>query len=160
VIHRHHLTAVALAAALLLGAAGCSSSDDDTSGSDGPTTTVSAGAEDDGGARGAADAAEDDEPREGDASAVTLVDGPADAENTVTFTADGAFDPGAIEISADEVITFEAAPDAGTSAVTFNGSDTYTLSGGLTESFTISAPGTYTATEFLSGAQMTITVTG
>jgi hypothetical protein len=37
--------------------------------------------------------------------------------------------------------------------------DTYTISGGLIESFTIDAAGTYTMTEDLTGATATITVT-
>jgi hypothetical protein len=46
-------------------------------------------------------------------------------------------------------------PTAGTPAR----ADTYTISGGLIESFTIDAAGTYTMTEDLTGATATITVT-
>ena len=87
----------------------------------------------------------------------TLVDGPAAADKTVAF--DGvAFTPSTLEVAPGEVFTFVAGPAASTSAVTFNGNDTYTISGGLTESFTLETTGTYTVTEFISGATMTVTV--
>lgn len=87
----------------------------------------------------------------------TLVDGPAPADKTVTF--DGtAFSPEKLDVAPGEVFTFAAGPDASPSAVTFNGSDTYTITGGLTESFTLEAPGTYNVKEDISGATMTVTV--
>ena len=88
---------------------------------------------------------------------VKLVDGTAPADKTVTFTADKTFDPTELTVSVGETFTFKAA--SGTHAVSFNGgSDTYTISGGLIESFQIDAPGTYTASELLTNATMTITV--
>ena len=58
------------------------------------------------------------------------------------------------------MFTFVAAEGAPTAAVTFNGDDSYTITTGLTESFTLEAPGTYTVSEYLSGATMTVTVAG
>lgn len=102
-----------------------------------------------------------EEPSEGANPGVeTLVDGPADAANTVTFTAEGTWDPSSLEVASGEVITFVAAEGAPTAAVTFDGSNTYTITTGLTESFTLDEPGSYTVSEYLSGAEMTVTVTG
>ena len=75
----------------------------------------------------------------------------------------GGFDKGAKaseQVGVGEEFTFQAAPDAGTHAVSINGADAATISGGLTETFTIDAPGTYQATDELSDATATITVTG
>ena len=88
----------------------------------------------------------------------TLVDGPADAAHTVTFTADGSWDPSTLEVAPGQVFTFVAAEGAPTAAVTFNGSDTYTITTGLTESFTLETPGTYTVQEHISSEPMTVTV--
>lgn len=148
----------AILALLLAFALGACGSDDDTSSPDATETTV---APDD-----TSDPDEGDAPSDGESEdpesnpgVETLVDGPAEADKTVTF-ADGAWDPATLEVAPGEVFTFVAAADAGTVAVSFNGSDSYTLSGGLTESFTLETPGTYTVSEYLSGTTMTVTVAG
>ena len=75
-----------------------------------------------------------------------------------SFT-DGAFDPTTLEVAVGELFTVKQGGD-GINAVKFGDStDTYTISGGLIESFTIDAAGTYTMTEDLTGATATITVT-
>jgi plastocyanin len=155
------LAALSLAAALVLGAAACGSSD---SGSDGAkdeaTTTAAPGDSSSTGDTAATDDTEaTEEPsEEGNPGVETLVDGPASEDLTVTW--DGtAFSPSELEVAAGEVFTFVAGPDASTSAVTFNGNDTYTITTGLTESFTLEAPGTYTVSEYLTGVTMTVTVT-
>ncbi len=90
---------------------------------------------------------------------VTLADGAAAADKTVSFTDDGGFDPPELTVKVGELFTFKAGDD-GTHAVKFgDSSDTYTISGGLIESFTIDAAGTYTVTEDLSSKTMTVTVT-
>lgn len=87
----------------------------------------------------------------------TLVDGPGAADKTITF--DGtAFSPATLKVAPGEVFTYAAGPDASPSAVTFNGSDTYTITSGLKESFTLETPGTYTVKEDITGATMTVTV--
>lgn len=156
---RFRLTAAILASVLLLGASACGSS----GGSDGAapeTTSAESSASDGAGSdETTAPSPGSGEAGEGDPSAVKVSDGAADSANTVTFTADDSFDPAELEVGVGDVITFQAADDAGSHAVTFDGSNTYTISGGLTESFTIDAPGTYTASELLTNATMTITVT-
>ena len=76
------------------------------------------------------------------------------------INADGTFSPSELSVPAGEKVTFKAAPDAGTHAVRFGSStDTFTISGGLIETFTISEPGTYTVTEDLTNATMTLKIT-
>jgi plastocyanin len=167
------LAPLGLCAALAVGAVSCSKSDDsadskattttaakassgsDTSSSDGTdsksTDTGSESGSDSGSGSGTA---------KGDGSKVTLTDGEATAANTVTFNADGTFSPSELSVPAGEKVTFKAAPDAGTHAVRFGSStDTFTISGGLIETFTISEPGTYTVTEDLTNATMTLKIT-
>lgn len=148
------LAPAALVAVLALGGAACSSSG---SGSSEGSTTESTEAATSVTEEATAATVESDGTNPG---VETLVDGPADAAHTVTFTASGAWDPGSLEVAPGQVFTFVSAPGGGTKAVTFNGSDTYTISGGLTESFTLSTPGTYTVSEYLSGETMTIVVKG
>lgn len=162
-IERRRLAALTLAAALLVGTSACGGSDSEGSADD-PSTTVApaddAAAEDGAEAPDDTEAEGDEEPAaEGNPGTETLVDGPATEALTVTW--DGtAFSPAELEVAAGEVFTFVAGPDAGTAAVTFNGSDSYTITTGLTESFTLDAPGTYTVSEYLTGTTMTVTVTG
>lgn len=155
---------IALLLASVLAACGSSSSGGDGGAADDGATTTAAAAEatDDPGSTPAEEPGEEgEEVTDGANPGVeTLVDGPADEANTVTFTAEGTWDPGTLEVAPGEVFTFVAAEGASTAAVTFDGSTTYTITTGLTESFTLDEPGTYTVTEFLSGAEMTVTVTG
>jgi len=151
------LAPAALIAVLALGATACGSSGSSSEGStkdpEESTTVTAATAE-----RSGADPAEASDGT--NPGTETLVDGPADAAHTVTFTEDGTWDPATLQVAPGQVFTFVAAPGAGTHAVTFNGDDTYTISGGLIESFTLSTPGTYTVSEYLSGETMTIVVKG
>jgi plastocyanin len=161
-IERRRLAALTLAAALLVGTAACGGSDSE-GGAEDPGTTAAPAADDaaDDGADTPDDTEESDEEAapEGNPGVETLVDGPASEDLTVTW--DGtAFSPSELEVAPGEVFTFVAGPDAGTSAVTFNGNDSYTITTGLTESFTLEAPGTYTVSEYLTGVTMTVTVTG
>ena len=90
---------------------------------------------------------------------VTLADGEAAADKTITFTADGGFDPATLDVAVGELFTVKQGGE-GVNAVKFgDSSDTYTISGGLIESFTIDAAGNYTMTEDLTGETATITVT-
>ncbi len=159
---RHRLVLAALASSLLVGAVGCAeSSDSDTSNAN-SSSTVDAPASSDPEADDAGSEPSNDGESPApaaDLSAVKLADGTADPDATATFTADGAFDRDSIEVGVGELVTFKADADAGTHAVTFNGSDTYTISGGLIETFAISAPGEYVASELLTDATVTITVT-
>ncbi len=165
------LAPLGLCAALAVGAVACSKSDDsadsktsttttvkqsdgsDTSSADGTDTTNDAES-------GSKDSGSDSGASKGDGSKVTLVDGEASAANTITFDAQDSFNPSELTVPVGEKVTFKAAPDAGTHAVRFGSStDTFTISGGLIETFTISAPGTYTVTEDLTNATMTLKVT-
>lgn len=148
---RTRLFAATLAVALAVGLVACSDDDDGGSSDTGTETTAAPdGATDEG---GAADGA-----ATGDAAAVTLADGEAPPELTVTFTDAGGFSPATLSVGVGELFTFVAGDD-GTHAVKFGTStDTYAISGGLIESFTISAAGTYTVTEDLTSQTMTITV--
>jgi len=89
---------------------------------------------------------------------VRPVNGQALEDLTLSLTADGTFDPDTLEVGVGEIFTVEADEKAGTHAVTFNGTDEFALAGDLFESFTIDAPGTYTAKDTVSGATATITV--
>jgi plastocyanin len=151
------LVPAALVAVLALGGAACSSSGSDSSA--GSSTKESTGATTSSTTADTAEATADASSSDGENPGVeTLVDGPADAAHTVTLTASG-WDPATLEVAPGQVFTFVSAV-SGAKAVTFNGSDTYTITGGLTESFTLEAPGTYTVSEFLSGDTMTIVVKG
>ena len=151
------LVPVALVAVLALGGAACSSSGSDSSagstkestGASTTSTTESSGAS----SSGSSTASGENPGLE------TLVDGPADAAHTITLTASGSWDPATLTVAPGQVFTFVSA-GSGSHAVTFNGSDTYTISGGLTESFTLATSGTYTVSEYLSGETMTIVVSG
>ena len=89
---------------------------------------------------------------------VTLANGAAPADKTVIFSTDGGFDPGTLNVGVGELFSFRAG-DSGVHAVRFGtATDTFTISGGLIESFTIDAPGTYAVTEDLSNKTMTVTV--
>ena len=160
------LAPLVVCTAIAVGAASCSSSDDTSDGSDKKETTTStaadSGSTDPGGGESDGTSAEDrtSANADGDAAAVTLTDGEASPENTITFGADDAFSPPELTVAVGEKSTFKAGPDAGTHAVRFGTStDTYTISGGLIETFTISEPGSYTVTEDLTEATMTLTVT-
>ncbi len=151
------LVPAALVAVLALGGAACSSSGSDSSAGsstkESTTTTASSTAE-------SAESSSGSSSSDGENPGVeTLVDGPADAAHTVTLTASGTWDPATLTVAPGQVFTFVSA-GSGSHAVTFNGSDTYTISGGLTESFTLATPGTYTVTEYLSGETMTVVVSG
>ena len=150
------LASLALVAALTsCGSSGSDTSDtSDISSTGAPSTAVADGAMTTTGGDAATSEAS------AGTGAVTLVDGPAQAERTITLHADGTFEPDELTVAVGEVVTFEAAADAGTHAVTFDGSDSYTITGGLTESFTIDEPGTYTASDLVGDARATITVTG
>jgi hypothetical protein len=95
----------------------------------------------------------------GNPGAETLVDGPAAADKTVTWDGSG-WSPGSLEVAVGEVFSFVTSAGAGVAAVSFNGADSYTITSGLIESFTLDTPGTYTVIEFISGTAMTVTVTG
>ncbi|WP_426573779.1 cupredoxin domain-containing protein [Aquihabitans sp. McL0605] len=151
------LAAVALTASFLLGVAACGSSGASDSSSDDKATTTAA----DGGSGDATTTAADS--GSGDTAQgtgkVTLADGEAPADKTFTFTSDGGFDPTSLEVNVGELFTVKNGGD-GVNAVKFgDSSDTYTITGGLIESFTIDAPGTYTMTEDLTSKTATITVT-
>lgn len=147
---RARLLAAGIALVLPLGLAACSDDGDDTSTGDAAAETSSPTADEAG--------AGEDGASTGDAAAVTLADGEAPPELTVAFSAAGGFSPATLTVGVDELFTFRSGDD-GTYAVRFGDStDTYTISGGLVESFTISAAGTYTVTEDLSSQTMTITV--
>lgn len=165
------LAPLGLCAALAVGAAACSKSDDaadskatttsakasDSSGSD---SSDSAGSGSDTKSGSTSDSGDSSTSASGDGSKVTLSNGEATAANTITFTADKTFSPSELTVPAGEKVTFKAAPGAGTNAVRFGSStDTFTISGGLIETFTISEPGTYTVTEDLTNATMTLKVT-
>ena len=144
---------------LLVGVAACGSSGgSDASSDDTAETTVA-----DSGDSGSTDDTRADAPDEGGsgrhAAAVTLADGEAGAaDKTITFTEDGGFDPGNLDIGVGELFTVKQGGD-GINAVKFGDStDTYTITGGLIESFTIDAAGTYTMTDDLTGETATITV--
>ncbi len=156
------LAAASLAVALIFGAAACGSSD---SGSDGAADDTEANAPDD---TTAADAGTDDttdgsdegtdSSGEAGTGTVTLTDGEAGADLTVTYTEADGFAPGELTVGVGELFTFVSGDD-GVHAVKFGeSSDTFTITNGLIESFTIDAAGTYTVTEDISGATMTITV--
>jgi plastocyanin len=152
------LVPAALVAVLALGGAACSSSGSDSSA--GSTTKESTGATTSTTTADTAESSAGSTSSDGENPGVeTLVDGPADAAHTVTLTASGSWDPATLEVAPGQVFTFVSA-GSGSHAVTFNGSDTYTISGGLTESFTLATPGTYTVTEYLSGETMTVVVKG
>lgn len=154
-----------LCAALAFGAVACSSKDDSSSSADKNETTTTA----DTGSQGSDTSkpgTDGTSSAEGDASAVKLADGEATPEHTITFDADGtmsttgSFSPEELTVPVGEKVTFKAAPDSGTHAIRFGSStDTYTITGGLIETFTISEPGTYTVTEDISGTTMTLMVT-
>lgn len=159
---RRLLAVSAVGAFLFVGAAACGSSSgsDGASGDTAKTTTADSGdngstddtmADDSGSDSGSGDTA-----TEGSGT-VTLADGEAPADKTITFTADG-FDPGTLEVKVGELFTVKNGGE-GVNAVKFGEStDTYTITGGLIESFTIDAAGTYTMTEDLTGETATITV--
>jgi len=155
-----------LTIALLFGAAACSSSDDASSGSSGSsdksTTTASGGGSGDDSSTTAADDSSGSGSTDDTAAAgkgtVTLVDGEAAADKTITVSKDGEFDPNTLTVAVGEKFTVKAAADAGTHAVTFNGDDQYTVSGGLIETFTIDAAGSYEMQDTISGGTATITV--
>lgn len=162
-IHRL-IPITALTLASVLTACGSSSGGSDGSSGDGSKATTTAAAAADSSSSETTEAT--DSGDSGDSASgenpgtETLVDGPADAAHTVTLTADGTWDPASLEVAPGEVFTFVAAEGAPTAAVTFNGNDSYTITTGLTESFTLDEPGTYTVKEYLAGAEMTVTVTG
>lgn len=156
----HRLATATLAFGLLVAAAGCGSSGGGSDSAD--TTATTAMADGSGSDTTAADAGSDTTEPTGTAGTgtVTLADGEADAAKTVTYTDDGGFDPSELSVAVGELFTFKSGDD-GVHAVKFGeATDTYTISGGLIESFTIDAAGTYTVTEDISGATMTVTVTG
>ena len=81
-------------------------------------------------------------------------------DKTVIFTADKTFAPNKLQVSPGEVFSFKSADDANAAAVTFDGNDKYTITSGLVESFTLTTPGTYTVTDNMSNATMTVVVKG
>lgn len=159
---RRLLAATAVGAFLLVGVAACGSSSaaDDSSDDTAETTAADTGSDsgaDDPADDGADDGA-DDTGSEGTGT-VTLADGEAPADKTISFTEDGGFEPATLEVGVGELFTVKQGGD-GINAVKFGDStDTYTISGGLIESFTIDAAGTYTMTEDLTGETASITVT-
>lgn len=151
----------AFAAGLSFGLAGCGGDDEGSStGSDSSTTAAPA----DAGSpetTEAMDSGSADAPSTGEnPGPATLANGTADEAHTVTFTADSVFSPDSIEVAPGELLTFKAAEGAPIAGVTFNGNDSYTITGGLIETFTLETPGEYTVEEDISGATMTVTVTG
>ena len=131
------LAALIACGALMLGTTSCGSDDGPSANPEGASVTTAAPAGTSDGGTEPADAASG-------SGTATLVDGPAAADKTVTLTAAGAYEPSTLEVGVGEEVPFQAA----------------TISGGLTETFTIDAPGTYQATDELSDATATITVTG
>jgi len=151
------LATASVGALLLVGVAACGSSGGSDASSDDAAETTVAG----NGGSGSTDDTTADAPDEGGSEGtgtVTLADGEAAADKTITFTEDGGFDPGNLDVGVDELFTVKQGGD-GINAVKFGDStDTYTITGGLIESFTIDAAGTYTMTEDLTGETATITV--
>jgi len=158
---RRLLAITAIGAFLVTGAAACgSSSGSDSSSGDTAKTTAADNGGDSGTSETTADSGDkgDSGATEGTGT-VTLADGEAAADKTITFTEDGGFDPSNLDVKVGELFTVKQGGD-GTNAVKFgDSSDTYTISGGLIESFTIDAAGTYTMTEDLTSQTATITVT-
>ncbi len=94
-------------------------------------------------------------------SGATVADGKADAAHTVTITKSGStvtFTPSTLTIKAGEKVTF-VGDGPGTFSVIVPGLSGMTVSGGLYESFTFPNTGTFTISEEISEATMTITVT-
>ena len=89
------------------------------------------------------------------AGGVVLADGVAPAERTVTVSKTG-FSPAALTIKVGEQVTFTA-PD-GIFAVLVGDLSGATVTKGLFETFTFSAPGTYPVKEDLTGSTAMITV--
>jgi hypothetical protein len=151
------LATASVGAFLLVGVAACGSSGGSDASSDDAVETTVAG----NGDSGSTDDTTGDAPDEGGSEGtgtVTLADGEAAADKTITFTEDGGFDPGNLDVGVGELFTVKQGGD-GINAVKFGDStDTYTITGGLIESFTIDAAGTYTMTEDLTGETATITV--
>ena len=81
-------------------------------------------------------------------------------DKTVIFKADKSFEPKKLQVAPGEVFSFKSADDANAAAVTFDGNDKYTITSGLVESFTLTTPGTYTVTDNMSNATMTVVVKG
>jgi hypothetical protein len=149
-----------LCAALTFGAVACSSKDDSSSSADKNETTTTA----DTGSQGSDTSkpgTDGTSSAEGDASAVKLADGEATprAHDHLRRRRDDEHhrlvQPGGVDRARRR-----EGHDSGTHAIRFGSStDTYTITGGLIETFTISEPGTYTVTEDISGTTMTLTVT-
>jgi hypothetical protein len=156
---RRLLAVTAVGAFLVVGVAACGSSSGSDSSSDDTAKTTVADSGDSGTSDTTADSGDSGDAGDTEGTGtVTLADGEAPADKTITFT-DGAFDPTTLEVAVGELFTVKQGGD-GINAVKFGDStDTYTISGGLIESFTIDAAGTYTMTEDLTGATATITVT-
>lgn len=156
---RRLLAIAAISAFFVVGVSACGSSDGSDSSADTTATTAKTTGDTTGDTTDDTTAdAPDDGGKEGTGT-VTLADGEAPADKTITFTADGGFDPATLEVAVGELFTVKQGGD-GVNAVKFgDASDTYTISGGLIESFTIDAAGTYTMTEDLTGETATITVT-
>lgn len=150
------LAALVVAGTLLVGTAACSSDSSDDSTATTATTVATTTAADD---TPATEATDDAGSADAGTGTVTLADGEADAAHTLTFATDGGWSPATLEVGVGELLTVKAGDD-GTYAVAFGeSSDTYTVTGGLIETFTIDAAGTYEIREDLSGEMATITVT-
>lgn len=155
-IHARRLAAATCVGFLLFATSACSDGGSDDA-KDATTTTASTGSSADGGATTTADeGTETTDVRMGPGS-VALADGEAAADKTVTFTTDGGFQPTVLEVAVGELFTFRSGD--GVHAVRFGeATETFTITKGLIESFTIDAPGDYTAYEDITGAAMTIRV--
>jgi plastocyanin len=90
------------------------------------------------------------------AGGAALVSTEATAANTVLLGASG-FSPTTLSVALGDTVTFKA-DGKGVFAVLVGDLPGATVTGGLTESFSFSKPGTYSITEEISGNSATITV--
>jgi plastocyanin len=90
------------------------------------------------------------------AGGAALVSTEATAANTVLLGASG-FSPTTLSVAPGDTVTFKA-DGKGVFAVLVGDLPGATVTGGLTESFSFSKPGTYSITEEISGNSATITV--
>ena len=156
-IHASRLAAATCVGLLLFATSACSSGGSDDA-KDATTTTASTGSSADGGETTTADPGTDTTVSQSGPGTVTLADGEAAADKTVMFSTDGGFEPDMLEVAVGELFTFKGS-DGDVHAVGFGEStDAYTVMGGLYESFTIDAPGDYTAYEQISSETMIIRV--
>ncbi len=89
-----------------------------------------------------------------------LVESAAAADKTIAYTTDGGFEPSSLHVAPGEVFTITAGADENAFAVTFNGNDSYTVTSGMSESFTLQTSGTYTMKEFVNGEKSLTIIVG